>query len=397
MAEMERPTTPTQYDAIIVGGGPAGSVCARWLVKAGLRLVVLDRQRFPRVKLCGGWVSPPVWEVLELSPREYPARLWPWERCHVQHGGMLHSVAGQGSFIRRYEFDEFLLRRSGAEVVQHSVRRIEQREGQWLLDDRFRAPLLVGAGGTHCPVARQLFPAKPGAPVAAQEHEFVAGAEQVAATRVGLDGEPELLLHDDLGGYSWNVPKGEWLNVGTGTSEPREVLAAWAAARAFFVSSGHVPEDASASLEQAKGHAYYLFDPAHLIRCERQGAVLVGDALGVAHPLTAEGILPALVSGRLAGEALAAGAPQRYPAALTRHPVMRDYALARELLTVGIALRDRFSGASLPVPRVKRLSRLSQRATAKGFAWLFSGRPIPHASLWRLLLRVGRPSTEVGT
>jgi len=388
---------------MIVGAGPAGSVCARVLVKAGLRVALLERQRFPRVKLCGGWLSPPVWDVLELSPRQYSGGLWPWKRCHVQHGGRLHTVAGDGYFIRRYEFDDFLLRRSGVELIQHSVRHVERQGEHWVLDGLYRAPVLVGAGGTHCPVARQVFPGTRAAPVAAQELEFQAGADAIAAARVGEDGEPELLLHDDFGGYSWNVPKGEWLNVGTGTAEPREVLSAWATARAFFSEAGHVPEAARSSLDEAKGHSYYLFDPAHLARCEGEGALIAGDALGLAHPLTAEGILPAVLSGRLAGEAIAAGAPRSYPGALGGHAVLRDYALAHALLHAGIALRDRYrdsplrrrvprGGMRLPVPR--RLSEASQAATARGFAWMFSGKPIPYAGLLRFLLRAAPSAIE---
>lgn len=367
------------------------------LVQAGLRVAVLDRQQFPRVKLCGGWLSPPVWDVLEISPREYPGGIWPWKRCHVHFGGRLHTLEGHGYFIRRYELDDFLLRRSGAELIQHSVRRIERQGAEWVIDERYSAPLLVGAGGTHCPVARQIFPGKRSAPVAAQEHEFVAGQARVAATRVGDDGEPELLLHEDLGGYSWNVSKGEWLNVGTGTSEPREVLAAWAAARELFSNAGHIPEEARALLDDAKGHSYYLFQPQHLLGCQRDGALLVGDALGLAHPLTAEGILPALLSGRLAGTALAAGAAAAYPATLGAHPLLRDYALARELLVAGIALRARLGGGRWRIPFPKPLARMSQLATAKGFAWLFSGRPIPRAGMLRAMLRQTRFSTPAGS
>jgi flavin-dependent dehydrogenase len=335
-----------------------------------------------------------VWDVLELNPREYPAGIWPWSRCHVQHGGTLHTFEGQGHFIRRYEFDDFLLRRSGAEFAQHSVRKIERRGTEWVVDGRYRAKLLVGAGGTHCPVSRQLFSDKRSAPVAARELEFVAGSEQVSAARVGRDGEPELFLHDDLAGYSWNVPKGEWLNVGTGTSEPRDVLAAWSSARDFFVSSGHLPEGALTALEGAKGHAYYLFNPEHLEHCQRSGAVLVGDSLGLAHPLTAEGILPALLSGTLAADAASGAALSAYPAALAGHPLMRDYALASELLAAGIGLRNRMRKGSWALPRSETVSRLSRAATAKAFAWLFSGRPIPHARLLRALLRRAHPASR---
>src|SRR5688500_9820616 len=58
--------------AVVVGGGPAGSACARVLVRGGARVAVVDRATFPRVKLCAGWVSAPIWDVLELAPAAYP-------------------------------------------------------------------------------------------------------------------------------------------------------------------------------------------------------------------------------------------------------------------------------------------------------------------------------------
>ena len=107
-----------EFDVIVVGGGPAGSVCARTLVDSGRRVALLDRQSFPRVKLCAGWVSAPIWDVIEVRPDAYPRGLWPWGRCHVHYDGADQTVVASGHFIRRYEFDEFLLRRSGATVVE---------------------------------------------------------------------------------------------------------------------------------------------------------------------------------------------------------------------------------------------------------------------------------------
>jgi hypothetical protein len=80
-----------------------------------------------------------------------------------------------------------------------------------------------------------------------------------------------------------------------------------------------------------KGHTYYLYDPAHLTGAAHAEATgqrsltLCGDSLGLAHPLTAEGILPAVISGRLAAEAILAGDPASYPARLAAHPVLEDY------------------------------------------------------------------------
>ena len=377
----------TAFDAIIVGGGPAGSTCARLLVRGGLRVAILDRRRFPRVKLCGGWLSPPVWDVLELARSEYRGGLWPWRRCHLQYRGELYSVPARGDFIRRWEFDEFLLRRSGATVIDgHGAAAFSRADDRWTVDGAYSARWLVGAGGTNCPVARKLFPAKPGRPVAAQERELELDAMEIAATRVGADGEPELLLHDDLGGYSWNVPKGAWLNVGTGTAAPRQVLSAWAAARSFFLDKGHLPANAREPLQRMEGHSYYLFDPAHLDTCHRDGAFLVGDALGLAHPFTAEGILPATVSGRICAEAILDGAPGEYGGRLARHPTMRDYALTRDLLRALIAQRrERHAPARMP----GWLETASRYATARAFAWMFGGRPLPGSPVVRAALRLG--------
>jgi len=60
-------------DALIVGGGPAGSTCARFLTRAGWHVVVIDRARFPRDKVCAGWVTPGVFRLLELDPEAYRA------------------------------------------------------------------------------------------------------------------------------------------------------------------------------------------------------------------------------------------------------------------------------------------------------------------------------------
>ena len=186
----------------------------------------------------------------------------------------------------------------------------------------------------------------------------------MARARAGADGEPELLLHDDLRGYSWNVPKTDWLNVGSGTVDPGEVRAAWQQARARFLAAGHVPTDATPELEPKamKGYAYYLFDPAHLDGAAaidgdgRGGRLLVGDSLGLAQPLTAEGILPAVVSGRVCAEAILAGEPARYPARLAAHPLIGEYRRVFRLRQAAAAWRakpvDRARPtASPPLPR----------------------------------------------
>src|ERR1039458_836005 len=83
-----------------------------------------------------------------------------------------------------------------------------------------------------------------------------------------------------------------------------------------------------------KGYSYYLYHPQHLRGAARVdadgkgGVYLVGDSLGLAHPITAEGILPATVSGRLLAEAIFAGAPASYRARLAPRAELATAVLA---------------------------------------------------------------------
>src|SRR5262252_10623586 len=113
----------TACDALIVGGGPAGSTCARILRRAGLDVLVLDAAVFPRDKVCAGWITPQVVTSLELDVDEYRQRrtFQPISRFRVGligGGDDTETEYGrQVSFgIRRCEFDHYLLERSGARV-----------------------------------------------------------------------------------------------------------------------------------------------------------------------------------------------------------------------------------------------------------------------------------------
>ncbi len=205
-------------------------------------MALIDRASSRGVKLCGGWISAPIWDALALTPREYPGALWEWTTCHVSYRGEERAIPCHGWFIRRFELDDFLLRRSGADLhLGVSVPEIARDpDGLWSIAG-LRARVLVGAAGSLCPVARLVAPPRARGPVGVRVREFRADPAAIARTRAGRDGEPELLLHDDLRGYSWNVPKTDWLNVGSGTVEPHEVRAAWRQARAHFSAAGHLP------------------------------------------------------------------------------------------------------------------------------------------------------------
>ncbi|MBA2541988.1 MAG: FAD-dependent oxidoreductase [Deltaproteobacteria bacterium] len=363
------------YDVAIVGGGPAGSTCARTLVAGGAKVVVIDRSTFPRVKLCAGWLSAGIWDVLELAPRDYPRALWEWRHCHVHYRGKSYRVPGKGWFIRRFELDDFLLQRAGAELrLGAHVKQLTRDGDGWAIElpdgSTVHAGVLVGAGGTNCPVARLAAPPRPRRALGVQEIEVEVDPGAIERTRLGRDGEPELLLFDHAAGYGWNVPKHGWLNVGCGTLDATAVHDAWKLTHDHLRSSGHLPQEIEPELEHLKGHSYFLYDPTHLEGAARDHALLVGDSLGLAHPITGEGILPATISGRVAAEAILAGAPNDYPVRLARHEVIADYRRVHRVMAAARRLRR-------PSPESSRSSRLGRYAVARGFAWMFSGSKLP--------------------
>lgn len=365
------------YDAVIVGGGPAGSTCASGLVRSGVHTLLLDRVIFPRVKLCAGWLSANIWNILGISPGEYTRGLWEWNNVHIHFRGKKYLIRSHGYFVRRYEFDDFLLQRSNVQTAEHNVSQVgKDSDGYWVIDNKFRSKYLIGAGGTHCPVARSLFPKPDNLQCGTQEREFEGNSGEIAACRSGEDGEPEIILHDDMRGYSWNVPKGQWLNIGTGTKVAREVVPAWNKARAFFEGNGTpgtIPVSSRPMLDKMKGHGYIAFHSNRLKDCQANTAFLIGDALGLAQPMTGEGILPAVLSGKLCGTAIAEGAPQTYAQRLRTHPIISDYRILHALQTGVKKIFKENDRHDEPY----RESRFRDKMIVKVFAMLFSGRGIP--------------------
>jgi len=297
----------TRADAIVVGGGPAGSTLAGFLRAAGLDVVVLDRATFPRDKVCAGWITPGVVDAVRLDLEDYGRGrvLQPITRFRT---GILGRPAREIEYgrpvsygILRCEFDDYLLRRSGARVMGgRAVTAIERRGGTWVVNGEVSAPLLVGAGGHFCPVARHLGARREGDPVVvAQEIEFRLRPEQERAAAVRGD-TPELYFCADLKGYGWCFRKEDRLNVGLGRLDTRGLAAHAAAFRDFLIAEGRVPADLSS---RWKGHAYLLYEAARP-RLLDEGVLLVGDAAGLAYPASGEGIRPAVESALLAADVI---------------------------------------------------------------------------------------------
>jgi flavin-dependent dehydrogenase len=307
-------------DAIVVGGGPAGSTCAWKLREAGLDVLVLDRVTFPRTKLCAGWVTPEVLADLELEPDDYPLSFMTFDKLHLHWKAFTVKLNSRQHSVRRYEFDDFLLRRAGASVLQHKVRNIRRDGGDYIIDGEFCCRYLVGAGGTACPVYRTLFhdrnPRSRVLQTATFEQEFVYDWKDPACHLWFFD--------NGLPGYAWYVPKANgYINVGLGGMADQlrhrgeNVQQHWSK----FVEKLRKMELVGYDHYHPTGYSYYLRGDVEVV--SHEDAYIVGDAVGLATRDMCEGIGPAVKSGLLAAWSIVAGA---------------DYSLA------GV---DKFSGRGL--------------------------------------------------
>ncbi len=172
--------------------------------------------------------------------------------------------------------------------------------------------------------------------------------------------------------------KGQWLNVGTGTLIARDVLPAWTKARTFFegnATPGTIPLSSRPMLDKMKGHGYIFFNTDHLASCQADNVFLVGDALGLAQPMTGEGILPAVLSAKLCANAIAEGVPEIYAERLRTHPIIKDYRIMQAIQIGSKKFIKNKEGKQY------RKSWLRDKIVVKVFALLFSGKQIPGSRL----------------
>lgn len=331
------------FDVAIVGGGPSGASCAAFCARAGLRALLLEREKFPREKVCGDCLNPACWPVLERLRIAERVRALPHGRLErvdfIAIGGRTVSVKlpeNAEIAVKRSLLDELLMRRAGelgAEVRQAiTVSAVSAREDascRWVVTsagEEFEARALVAADGRNSTVARSL------GLLPRVEKERVAWQTHVPlpanfGERVVLQFLPD--------GYSGQAPVGNGeLNLClVGKPPAMQALRDWAEAH-FQISPEHVWRTITPLRRAA-------LSPAH------RGLFLVGDAARVVEPFTGEGIYYALRSGELAAEAVML-LTHGEDAGVTA----RSYSSAHEQLYRGRLWVNRLARAAVLSPRV---------------------------------------------
>jgi geranylgeranyl reductase family protein len=291
------------FDVAIVGGGPAGASCAAFCAAAGLRVALLERESFPREKVCGDCINPACWPVLRRLAVAERVRALPHGKLDrldfVGINGRRLSVelpAGEDAeiAIKRSLFDKLLLDRArelGATVFESAtvtaLSSPDPRSEHWRIsapDQTIEARTLVAADGRNSTVARLcgLFPRTIKERIAFQTH-----------LPLPLDFGDRVILEFRPEGYCGQAPVGDGaLNLCL-VSVPRQIgsLRAWAERR-FNISPNHSWRTITPITRES-------ISPA------QPSLFFVGDAARVVEPFTGEGIYYALASGELAAKAIA--------------------------------------------------------------------------------------------
>ena len=287
------------YETIIVGGGPAGSSCAWKLKRDGREVAILDKEPFPRTKLCAGWITSKVMENLDFTVQEYPHSILKI-KTKIYIAPFPFSLGSWPTrwtdySIRRIEFDQWMLDRARVEVITHQVKKIEQENGYYIIDGQYKCKYLVGAGGTGCPVRRTLFSSD-----RCQRRKILTLEKEFKYPQRD-DTAHFFFFFQGLKGYYWYVPKGDgFVNIGLGGlssffKRSRTNIHLYLHWFLQDLVKRGLLDDTTASQLQLSGYSYYLFSKEGEIK--KNNCFSIGDSAGLATVDLGEGINPAIESG----------------------------------------------------------------------------------------------------
>lgn len=308
------------HDVAVIGAGPGGSATAHYLAQRGLKVMLLDKAKFPRDKTCGDGLTPRAVGVLqdmglidELKPAGHIIKRF---EVFAPNGKSTRDVItvhdglpDYAMVVPRFKLDERIRNRavqSGADFRQAQIVDVQRVNGHVELKveragnaetERARIAVIATGANTRLLMQAGILKQPPRVMVASRAYfENVAGLSDIWTLR--FDDVP-------MPGYGWVFPAGNGLaNIGVGYfKEGRDASAAQPFKQ--FIASKAVREMLAQAKQVGPVKGYPLRDDFLTSPTFGDGVLLVGEAAGLVNPLTGEGIDYALESGRIAAQRIA--------------------------------------------------------------------------------------------
>jgi geranylgeranyl reductase family protein len=344
------------WDVIVIGAGPAGAMAAYELAKAGLRVAILEKERLPRYKTCGGGLVFRGRELLPISVQSAVEK--EFDSLAVYFDNQNQPFTAQRNFpilsmVMRDQFDQLLVQeavKEGAVLLEGQCLHYLDVESEIKVhtqDDVFTTRYVVAADGVLGPTAklagwketRKLIPAL----------EYEVGVEPAVFERLAKEARFDIDAIPQ--GYGWCFPKANHLSIGVGLFAPKKIQL-----RDFYKAYLNKLGIESTTFEEA--HGFQIPVGARTDGFTRNRVFLTGDAAGFADPLTAEGLANSIHSGILAGQSIASHFNQEEEAAKAYLAALEQRILPE--LRFSASLSAFFY--SLPIARNLLLAKYGQRA-----------------------------------
>jgi len=292
------------YDVIIAGAGPAGGVLAYELASQGLEVLVLEKEKLPRYKPCGGGLTMKAakligFDVSEVYDRSMADAIMSYRN---KDEIIFKGNKPMGWMVMRDKLDYAILQRAiiaGAKVIDTTpVMDVKDYDGAGLVkvltkDEEYRAQILVGADGVNSTVSNSVGLRK-------RKRIGVALAGEIFVDDQAMSRQDYAQF--DFGnvpkGYAWIFPKKNHLSIGVFSSEPKVPKL-----KSILMDFIKMHENLSGYKElRTAGH---LIPLGGIDETLHQGRVLLlGDAGGLVDPFWGEGIYYALESAKIASEVI---------------------------------------------------------------------------------------------